>query len=243
MPIQVIILLSLGITAVIWFLKKQLDSDYEQEAVLLTPENDPIMDAIAHQRIAITDNIIDALTAAWQISEEDLDVDVKQLSFKVILVVLVYKNHMFRLYQDWKHNIMRVHYTITSPSGETKVIKKKMRLKANSIDFEKMQSFFSSIKPIKTAPALTEGQVDKLINAAKEVKDEGKKSHEDANSMLIEFWDESKNSVMQEGTRENIMQFTAMTTLLYEYCPDKFEKHLSEIKDEKQIPKNHESAD
>ena len=240
MPIQVIILLGLGITAVIWFLKKQLDSDYEQEAVLLTPENDPIMDAIAHQRIAITDNIIDALTAAWQISEEDLDVDVKQLSFKVILVVLVYKNHMFRLYQDWKHNIMRVHYTITSPSGETKVIKKKMRLKANSIDFEKMQSFFSSIKPIKTAPALTETQVDKLINAAKEVKDEGKKSHEDANSMLIEFWDESKNSVMQEGTRENIMQFTAMTTLLYEYCPDDFEKHLSEIK---QIPKDDESAD
>ena len=119
MPIQVIILLGLGITAVIWFLKKQLDSDYEQEVVLLTPENDPIMDAIAHQRIAITDNIIDALTAAWQISEEDLDVDIKQLSFKVILVVLVYKNHMFRLYQDWKHNVMRIHYTITNPSGET----------------------------------------------------------------------------------------------------------------------------
>ena len=245
MPIQVIILLGLGITAVIWFLKKQLDSDYEQEVVLLTPENDPIMDAIAHQRIAITDNIIDALTAAWQISEEYLDVDIKQLSFKVILVVLVYKNHMFRLYQDWKHNVMRIHYTITNPSGETRVIRKKMRLKANSIDFEKMQTFFRSIKPIEveTAPALTEAQVDKLINAAKELKEEGKISHEDANSILMDFWDESKGLVMEEGTRENTMQFTAMTVLLYEYCPDEFKKHLSEIKDDKQISKNHESAD
>lgn len=115
-----------------------------------------------------------------------------------------------------------------------------MRIGVNSVDFEKMQLFFCSIKPAKTALALTEAQVDKLINAAKEVKDEGKISHEDANSMLIEFWNESKNSVMKEGTRENIMQFTAMTTLLYEYCPDDFKKHLSEIK---QTPKDNESAD
>lgn len=245
MPIQVIILLGLGITAVIWFLKKQLDSDYASEAVLVDSTTDPVMKAVAEQRTAFVNNVITALMNAWQVDMKDLDVDAEQLSFDTSLISIIYQNHMFRLYCNWKRHTMRIHYTITSPSGETKVIRKKMRLKVNSIDFEKMQTFFRSIKPIEieTAFALTEAQVDKLINAAKELKDEGKISHEDANSMLMDFWDESKDLVMQEGTRENIMQFTAMTTLLYEYCPDEFEKHLSEIKDHEQIPKSHESAD
>ena len=242
MPIQVIILLGLGITAVIWFLKKQLDSDSEQEVVLVDSTTDPVMKAVAEQRTTFMNNVITALMNAWQVDMEDLDVDAEQLSFDTSLISIIYQNHMLRLYCNWKRHTMRIHY-ITNHSGKTKIIRKRMRIGVNSVDFEKMQLFFCSIKPVKTAPALTETQVDKPINAAKEVKDEGKISHEDANSMLIEFWDESKDSVMQEGTRENIMQFTAMTTLLYEYCPDEFEKHLSEIKDDKQIPKNHESAD
>ena len=242
MPIQVIILLGLGITAVIWFLKKQLDSDYEQEVVLVDSTTDPVMKAVAEQRTTFMNNVITALMNAWQVDMEDLDVDAEQLSFDTSLISIIYQNHMLRLYCNWKRHTMRIHY-ITNHSGKIKIIRKRMRIGVNSVDFEKMQLFFCSIKPAKTAPALTEARVDKLINAAKEVKDEGKISHEDANSILIEFWDESKNSVMKEGVRENIMQFTAMTTLLYEYCPDEFEKHLSEIKDDKQIPKNHESAD
>lgn len=239
MPIQVIILLGLGITAVIWFLKKQLDSDYASEAVLVDSTTDPVMKAVAEQRTAFVNNVITALMNAWQVDMEDLDVDAEQLSFDTSLISIIYQNHMFRLYCNWKRHTMRIHY-ITNHSGKTKIIRKRMRIGVNSVDFEKMQLFFCSIKPAKTALALTEAQVDKLINAAKEVKDEGKISHEDANSMLIEFWNESKNSVMKEGTRENIMQFTAMTTLLYEYCPDDFKKHLSEIK---QTPKDNESAD
>ena len=242
MPIQVIILLGLGITAVIWFLKKQLDSDYEQEVVLVDSTTDPVMKAVAEQRTTFMNNVITALMNAWQVDMEDLDVDAEQLSFNTSLISIIYQNHMLRLYCNWKRHTMRIHY-ITNHRGKTKIIRKRMRIGVNSVDFEKMQLFFCSIKPVKTISTLTEAQVDKFINAAKELKGDGKISHDDANSMLIEFWDESKNSVMKEGTRENIMQFTAMTTLLYEYCPDEFEKHLSEIKDHEQIPKSHESAD
>ena len=239
MPVQVIILLALGITAVIWFLKKQLDSDSEQEVVLVDSTTDPVMKAVAEQRTTFMNNVITALMNAWQVDMEDLDVDAEQLSFDTSLISIIYQNHMFRLYCNWKRHTMRIHY-ITNHRGKTKIIRKRMRIGVNSVDFEKMQLFFCSIKPAKTTHALTEAQVDKLINAAKEVKDEGKISHEDANSMLIEFWDKSKDLVMEDGTRENTMQFTAMTVLLYEYCPDDFKKHLSEIK---QIPKDDESAD
>ena len=239
MPIQVIILLAIGITAVIWFLKKQLDSDYEQEVVLVDSTTDPVMKAVAEQRTTFMNNVITALMNAWQVDMEDLDVDAEQLSFDTSLISIIYQNHMLRLYCNWKRHTMRIHY-ITSYRGKTKIIRKRMRIGVNSVDFEKMQLFFCSIKPAKTTPALTEAQVDKLINAAKEVKDEGKISHEDANSMLMDFWDKSRDLVMEEGTRENTMQFTAMTVLLYEYCPDDFKKHLSEIK---QIPKDDESAD
>lgn len=231
MPIQVIILLGLGITAVIWFLKKQLDSDYASEAILVDSTTDPVMKAVAEQRTAFVNNIITALMNAWQVDMEDLDVDAEQLSFDTSLISIIYQNHMFRLYCNWKRHTMRIHY-ITNYRGKTKIIRKRMRIGVNSVDFEKMQLFFCSIKPAKTIPTLTETQVDKLINAAKELKDEGKISHEDANSMLIDFWDESKDLVMQEGTRENMMQFTAMTVLIYEYCPEEFEKHLSETKED-----------
>ena len=180
---------------IIVYIKVKIDRYAEEETEVVTSDTDPYLKMIADVRESIINQILAAIKITWQPDEKDFIIQQASGDNNSNLIVVYYKDIVFRIYCNWRKKKIKIGFSFYPISQPYKRVSMscKLRIKDSLIDLEKLDNimikwYFAYFK------LLYNNDEDEELNAnivsAMQIANNANVSDNELLKMLFEVWDE-----------------------------------------------------
>lgn len=223
---------------IIVYLKMKTDRYIEEETEVVTSDTDPYLKMIADMRESIINQILAAIKITWQPDEKDFIIQQASGDNNSNLIVVYYKDIVFRIYCNWRKKKIKIGFSFYPISQPYKKVSMscKLRIKDSLIDLEKLDNvmikwYFAYFK------LLYNNDEDEELNAnivsAMQIANNANVSDNELLKMLFEVWDEFNIRKKNKEYFIDTKNFVRLTAFLFRHHKDNFIKFLEEHQEEK----------
>ncbi|MCI6883235.1 MAG: hypothetical protein MR841_09355 [Lactobacillus johnsonii] len=223
---------------IIVYLKMKTDRYIEEETEVVTSDTDPYLKMIADMRESIINQILAAIKITWQPDEKDFIIQQASGDNNSNLIVVYYKDIVFRIYCNWRKKKIKIGFSFYPISQPYKRVSMscKLRIKDSLIDLEKLDNimikwYFAYFK------LLYNNDEDEELNAnivsAMQIANNANVSDNELLKMLFEVWDEFNIRKKNKEYFIDTKNFVRLTAFLFRHHKDNFIKFLEEHQEEK----------
>lgn len=211
---------------------------YVEETEVVTSDTDPYLKMIADMRESIINQILAAIKITWQPDEKDFIIQQANGDNNSNLIVVYYKDIVFRIYCNWRKKKIKIGFSFYPISQPYKRVSMscKLRIKDSLIDLEKLDDimikwYFAYFK------LLYNNDEDEELNAnivsAMQIANNTNVSDNELLKMLFEVWDEFNIRKKNKEYFIDTKNFVRLTAFLFRHHKDNFIKFLEEHQEEK----------
>lgn len=224
-------------SVIIVYLKMKTDRYIEEETEVVTSDTDPYLKMIADMRESIINQILAAIKITWQPDEKDFIIQQASGDNNSNLIVVYYKDIVFRIYCNWRKKKIKIGFSFYPISQPYKKVSMscKLRIKDSLIDLEKLDSIM--IKWYFAYFKLLYNNEDEELNAnivsAMQIANNANVSDNELLKMLFEVWDEFNIRKKNKEYFIDTKNFVRLTAFLFRHHKDNFIKFLEDNKEEK----------
>lgn len=223
---------------IIVYLKMKTDRYIEEETEVVTSDTDPYLKMVADMRESIINQILAAIKITWQPDEKDFIIQQASGDNNSNLIVVYYKDIVFRIYCNWRKKKIKIGFSFYPISQPYKRVSMsyKLRIKDSLIDLEKLDNimikwYFAYFK------LLYNNDEDEELNAnivsAMQIANNANVSDNELLKMLFEVWDEFNIRKKNKEYFIDTKNFVRLTAFLFRHHKDNFIKFLEEHQEEK----------